>query len=228
MTEQAQGILSGNEILDQIGCGSIRIDPFNEARINPASYDLTLGRHVAVYSAAVSGNFNASTSSLTDRKGIPGERLCSSYELHRDRVPFETEPGMNCLDAKYNNPVIRYEMDERGLLLRPGIGYLMHTAEHVWTDTFEPILDGKSSIGRLFTKVHETAGFGDPGFRGQYTLEVTTVHPVIVYPGMRFCQIRFHTIVGKVSLYDKGTGHYKGELAEGPVPSRAWCMFEEP
>jgi dCTP deaminase len=107
--------------------------------------------------------------------------------------------------------------------LEPNVGYLMHTIERVHTKKYVPVLDGKSSIGRLFMKVHETAGYGDAGFDGQYTLEVTVVHPLRVYPGMRIAQMRFHTILGEVQkLY---AGNYTGEAAKGPVPSRAWRQF---
>ena len=117
--------------------------------------------------------------------------------------------------------------DDTGFILMPGVGYLMHTHEKIHTDKYVPILDGKSSIGRLFCFVHVTAGYGDPGFDGQYTLEVAVLQPLIVYPGMRFCQIRFHTLVGDVDSYQKN-GSYKGELAEGPIPSRSWKMFDGP
>lgn len=82
-----------------------------------------------------------------------------------------------------------------------------------------------SSIGRLFLQVHATAGYGDPGFDGQFTLEVIVQHPIRVYPGMRICQIRFQDMNGWVErAYDK-TGHYTGEAAQGAVPSQAWRQF---
>jgi len=88
-----------------------------------------------------------------------------------------------------------------------------------------PVIDGKSSIGRLFIAMHITAGYGDTGFNGQYTLEVTAVHPVIVYPGMRFCQMRFHTTVGEVLDYANCDSHYTGANAMGPVASQAYKQF---
>jgi dCTP deaminase len=70
--------------------------------------------------------------------------------------------------------------------------------------------------------VHATAGYGDPGFDGQYTLEVTVMHPLRVYSGMRVAQMRFHTVVGEVDLY---RGSYAGDLARGPVASTAYRQF---
>ena len=215
MTFEQQGILTGNEIVDQIERGHIRIDPFRPERVNPASYDLTLGRHVAVYADVVSGTF--------ERKLMPNGRWLAGANLGPYPL-VDKWSRVHVIDVKKPNNVLRYEMEDNiPLVLLPGIGYLMHTEERVWTDTFEPILDGKSSIGRLFVKVHETAGFGDPHFDGQYTLEVTAMHPVLVYPGMRFCQIRFHTMVGEVTPYH---GNYTGQQAIGPVPSRSWRMFQ--
>lgn len=81
-----------------------------------------------------------------------------------------------------------------------------------------------SSLGRLFVSVHQTAGYLDPGFNGQATLEVTSYHSVRVYPGMRFCQVRFHPIVGQVAFYE---GHYQKDMAEGAVPSMVHKQMEE-
>jgi dCTP deaminase len=131
----------------------------------------------------------------------------------------------NCtLDSKKNNPIISSKIPAEGLQILPGTGYLMHTHERVGTTKYVPIIDGKSSIGRLFVFCHVTAGYGDPGFDGQYTLEVLTVHPIILYAGMRICQIRFQTISGDIQLYN---GHYKDTTARGAVPSHAYEQFEE-
>ena len=194
-------ILSGPEILRQIDLGNIRIDPFNPNRVNPASFDLTLGDAVAVYDAVVV---------MQDKDPVNGWAL----GLKPNAI----------LDMAKPQAVRTFKMSSKGWLLRPGIGYLMHTAETVCTQKYVPVLDGKSSVGRMFVKVHETAGYGDPNFDGQYTLEITSVHPVIVYPGMRIAQIRFHAMEGTSCLYD---GNYKGENAKGPVPSRVWKQIQD-
>jgi dCTP deaminase len=199
------GILSGLQIVKEVEAGNIKISPFDKTRANPASYDLTLGSEVAIYE---------------DVTRLIGEGQYGPVHVAEDKV-------RNVLDAAKQNYVKRYEMKEDGFLLVPGIGYLMHTEERIRTEKFVPIVDGKSSIGRLFCFVHVTAGYGDPGFDGQYTLEVVVVHPLIVYPGMRFCQIRFHTLVGDVETY-QNKGNYVGvDHASGPVPSRSWKMFDE-
>ena len=126
------------------------------------------------------------------------------------------------LDPKVDNPTNSFKMGPEGFILKPGIGYLMHTRESVGTNKYVPAIDGKSSIGRLFVLVHVTAGLGDPGFYGQYTLEVLATYPIRLYPGMRICQIRFFTIRGEVDLYK---GHYQGDNAKGAVASRAYEQF---
>jgi dCTP deaminase len=147
-----------------------------------------------------------------------------SYDLTLgDKYAVYLRTDVRALDSRQHNDFDLYDVPSKGVTLMPGRGYLMHTRERVRTDHFVPVLDGKSSIGRLFVQVHVTAGYGDPGFDGQYTLEVTCVHPVVLYAGMRIAQMRFHTIEGEVMRYD---GNYKGETSRGPVPSMSWRQFK--
>jgi dCTP deaminase len=50
---------------------------------------------------------------------------------------------------------------DEGLILQPGIVYLASTVEYTETMKHVPIIQGKSSLGRLGLAVHVTAGFGD-------------------------------------------------------------------
>jgi dCTP deaminase len=63
------------------------------------------------------------------------------------------------------------------------------------------MIEGRSSIGRLGLFVHVTAGFGDVGFCGFWTLEMFAVQPVKIYPGVPICQIFFHQIAGEITEY---------------------------
>lgn len=200
-------VLTGAEITDALQHGDIEIDPYDASQVNPASYDLRLGDGVAVYDQWVH------TSAEETHPGCGGRLFA-----HGNGVPAI----MDVMDVKTEPKVTRFMIGESGFILKPGIGYLMHTLERVRTDRYVPVLDGKSSIGRLFIQVHATAGYGDAGFDGQYTLEVLVAHPVRVYAGMRIAQIRFHTTQGTVRLYH---GNYTGEAARGAVPSRAWRQF---
>lgn len=70
-------------------------------------------------------------------------------------------------------------------------------------------IDGRSTVGRLFLAVHMTAGFGDYGFAGAFTLEVKNLldRPVVLHKGMRIAQV-FFTQVHEPCLY---YGAYSGE-----------------
>lgn len=227
------GVLTGPEITKEVRSGAISIDPFDFEQVNPASYDLRLGSTVRVYRDVV--KFVDLPRSVFSPSNLVNP-------VHVDQPIYQTDDltewtinvgGRNIsasgdeeIDVKKQPEAWQFEIDPKiGWLLRPGVGYLMHTVERVCTNRFIPVLDGKSSIGRLFVAAHVTAGYGDPGFDGQYTLEVIATHPVVVYPGMRFCQIRFHTAVGEILSYGKG-GHYTGSNSIGPVPSRAWEQFK--
>ncbi len=63
------------------------------------------------------------------------------------------------------------------------------------------MIEGRSSIGRLGLFVHVTAGFGDVGFCGFWTLEMFAVQPVRIYAGVPICQIFYHQICGDVTEY---------------------------
>lgn len=198
------GILTGPEIERQIELGRIEVDPFNPKHVNPASVDLTLGDKVTLYE----GTFKLprTPTQVDDGRGwvsLPDLLKRDPNVVWDTRVPWPTLT--KTIDHQY------------GWVLKPGLCYLLHTVERVHTKHYVPIIDGKSSLGRCFILIHYTAGYGDPGFNGQFTLEVTTQIPVRVFPGMRFCQVRFHTLVGETKLYD---GHYTGENARGAVASR--------
>jgi dCTP deaminase len=183
--------------------GVIEIDPYVEANVQPASIDLTLGREVRVY-----------------------KHFCTDPGASHVGMNVVPRGGYIFMDPKREQETHGLKIADEGFVINPGVLYLMHTAERIRTDKFVSVLDGKSSIGRMGVVVHLTAGYGDPGFDGQYTLEVTCVHPVKLYPGMKIAQMRFHTVLGELDSYaDKG--HYTGAEATGARPSMAHKQFEE-
>jgi dCTP deaminase len=204
------GILSDSEIRHSLNDKSIEIEPFNPEQVNPTSYDVTLGDQVAVYEQWV---------------------ICAGGGDGGDFLPRppESNAARSVLDVRATyegvGNVKVFPITNEGWVIKPGIGYLMHTRERIHTNKYVPIIDGKSTIGRLFISIHETAGYGDPGFNGQFTLEVTCTHPVRLYAGMRIGQIRFHTIRGTVDRLYSTTGGYKGEQATGPQPSHFQRLF---
>ena len=63
------------------------------------------------------------------------------------------------------------------------------------------MIEGRSSVGRLGLFVHVTAGFGDVGFKGYWTLELFAVQPVRVYANVPICQIFYHELHGNITEY---------------------------
>lgn len=120
------------------------------------------------------------------------------------------------LDAKNVPELYRvYRQPGEGWLLIPGQLYLGRTAEYTRTHGFVPDCNGRSSTGRLGLSVHATAGWGDDGFCGYWTLEISCIQPVIIHPLMRIAQIRYNTIEGERQPYE---GRY--QLSRGVVGSR--------
>lgn len=127
-----------------------------------------------------------------------------NVRLHNELVRYADE----VLDMKKNHETERIEIPETGLILQPGILYLGRTVEHTRTENLVPMLEGRSSIGRLGIAIHATAGFGDIGFDGYWTLEIFCIQPVRIYPNVEVGQIYYHTIEGEYETY--GNGKYQG------------------
>ena len=153
-------ILSGKEIQRHIG-KEIIIEPFDQSRVNPNSYNLTLHNELLV------------------------------YENHE-------------LDMKKLNPTKRITIPEEGLVLEPNRLYLGRTNEFTKTEGFVPMLEGRSSTGRLGLFIHVTAGFGDVGFAGYWTLEIFCIQSIRIYPNAEICQIYYHSIEGDYEPYKSG------------------------
>lgn len=122
------------------------------------------------------------------------------------------------IDAYRPNPTETTEIDAGGYVLQPSELYLGHTVEEVGSDHFVPLLFGRSSVGRLGLFVEITAPIGDIGFHGQWTLMLSPIRPLRVYPGMQIGQIMFFDAQGPIELY---SGKYQN--AAGPQESRYWC-----
>jgi dCTP deaminase len=150
-------ILSGDEIRRRLG-KDICIEPFDEEKLNPNSYNLTLHDELITYEEVV-------------------------------------------LDMAQPNRTRRIRIPKEGLVLAPQKLYLGRTVERTETHNCVPMIEGRSSIGRLGLFVHVTAGFGDVGFAGYWTLEMFAVQPIRIYPGVPICQIFYHEIRGSYTEY---------------------------
>lgn len=118
----------------------------------------------------------------------------------------------------------------KGFVLQPGILYLGVTEEYTETHKHVPNIDGKSSTGRDGIQIHLTAGRGDVGFCGHWTLEICVVEPVRVRAGMLIGQLTYQQVFGVVERpYNKKpsqkytTGRSDDPM---PIPSSNWKNFK--
>ena len=153
-------ILSGLEIKKHIG-SEIIIEPFDESRLNPNSYNSS---------------------------------------LHDELLVYKNET----LDMRHDNPSEKIMIPTEGFVLMPGKLYLGRTSEYTKTEGYIPMLEGRSSIGRLGICIHVTAGFGYVGFAGYWTLELFCIQPVRIYAGVQIAQIYYHTITKPYENYKSG------------------------
>ena len=175
------GMLTGIEIERRIKCGDIQISPFDPKKLNPNSYNLTLDKELKLYSLIMNNNPDVI---VTDKKYY--------------------------LDSHSNNEFESITIPDDGIVLFPNILYIGRTVERTSTDKFIPMINGRSSGGRLGLSVHICAGFGDIGFDGTWTLEITVVHPLKIYPGDEVAQVCFFTPYGDNSY--KYKGRYQGQV----------------
>ena len=115
-----------------------------------------------------------------------------NLKLHNELVVYDS----HVLDMKKDNTGTKIIIPEEGLLLESNKLYLGRTVEYTETHNLIPMLEGRSSVGRLGLFVHVTAGFGDVGFKGYWTLEIFCVQPIKIYPSIEICQIFYHSIDG--------------------------------
>lgn len=120
-----------------------------------------------------------------------------NLSLHNELMVYNDD----VLDMKKLNTTSKIIIPPEGLLLEPNKLYLGRTREFTKTDRFVPMLEGRSSTGRLGLFIHVTAGFGDIGFAGYWTLEIFCVQPIRIYPNAEICQIYYHDILGEYDLY---------------------------
>ena len=140
-----------------------------------------------------------------------------NLRLHNELMVYEDE----ILDMKKPNKAKLIQIPDEGLLIEPGRLYLGRTFEYTETNDCVPMLEGRSSVGRLGLFIHVTAGFGDVGFKGYWTLEIHAVQPIRIYPFVEICQIYYHSIQGDYKPYASG----KYQNNQGIQPSLLYQDF---
>ena len=142
----------------------------------------------------------------------------NSYNLtlHEELLTYEEV----VLDMAQPNRTRRLRIPKEGMVLTPQKLYLGRTMERTETHNLVPMIEGRSSIGRLGLFVHVTAGFGDVGFCGYWTLEMFAIQPIRIYPGVPICQIFYHEICGSITEYQSDKYQHNRDIQ----PS---LLFEE-
>lgn len=112
---------------------------------------------------------------------------------------------------------------EEGIVVHPGEFVLGSTLETLKVpDNMVARIEGRSSYARLGLIPHAAAGFVDPGFEGQITLEIQNLGnvPITIYPEDRICQVVFETMTetAENSYGDKADSKYMKQ--EGATGSR--------
>ncbi len=141
-----------------------------------------------------------------------------NLRLHNELVVYRNET----LDMKVPSETETLIIPPEGMLLKPGRLYLGRTLEYTETRNLVPMLEGRSSIGRLGLFVHVTAGFGDVGFKGYWTLEISAIQPIRIYPFVGICQIFYHTVEGEITEYVSN----KYQSNKGIQPSMMYKDFQ--
>lgn len=224
--------LTGPEILRRIqtenpqnpyNTPDIVITPFDMRCLGSNSYDLHLAGLLRVYKHTIPTGMKVA---------IPYERgkrysMANWFENYNYYKEFLRYPE----EFDYRNPkfllnpcdielreTVDIEIPDTGLILSPQLGYLGSTVEYTETHNLFPYIDGKSSVGRNFILNHHTAGRGDDGFCGQWTLEIKTLYPTVVFPNMRIGQIYYEEFKGARKPYNTNTAsHYNKQI--GPTPA---------
>ncbi|MFB6200077.1 MAG: dCTP deaminase [Candidatus Nanohaloarchaea archaeon] len=135
---------------------------------------------------------------------------------------------LSCIDTK---KMEEYSDLKKSKKTTPEEGMVVHPGEFVLGSTLEKLkvpsnmvarIEGRSSYARLGLIPHAAAGFVDPGFEGQITLEIQNLGnvPITIYPEDRICQVVFETMTNEAEnpYGDKKDSKYMNQ--QGATASR--------
>jgi dCTP deaminase len=154
----------------------------------------------------------------------PYQRAClgsNSYDVHLGKWLAKYKDEV--IDARKHNLIDHFEIPDEGFVLQPHVFYLGVTEEYTETHAHVPFLEGKSSTGRLGIDIHATAGKGDVGFCGNWTLEISVKQPVRIYKRMPIGQLIYFPVEGEIAIKynQKKDAKYNGQPNK-PVESMMW------
>lgn len=158
---------------------------------------------------------------LSIRKYNPNQLGPNSYDATLSPILYKVVPNIeDYFDIALPTQYERIVIPKSGYILEPGILYLGSTMEWTSTPNHVPMYDGRSSIGRVGIRSHQTAGFGDKGFSGYWTLEIDVIMRTKIYPLMPIGQFSFHEVDQSHKLYEGGYNNpYDGSKYPEPIIS---------
>jgi dCTP deaminase len=130
---------------------------------------------------------------------VPTQLNPNSYNYRLGSNIKEVHPENSLGNSAANNPLL--PIDESGTVIAPGRVYLSNTLEVIGSRKYVISLIGRSSIGRLGLYVQLSADLGNLGDAHRWTLELTCVQPMFIYPGMIMGQISFWETHGAPAFY---------------------------
>lgn len=149
----------------------------------------------------------------------------SSVDLHLDNDAqiLEKHGGvMSTLDPKTIEGRFKHYIGWDKITILPEKFYILSTKEFITLpNNIAGFMHGRSSFARIGLNIH-AAGFFDPGFSGNATLEVTnfTNIPIILYNNQRICQMIFMKLGTKVDVPYGNKPDSKYQNQKGPKISK--------
>jgi len=184
-------LMSDNDIRSARHMGWLNIEPYDPDMVQPASIDIRLGKKFIEYADLTAGG-----------------------RIAVDQIVIDPEEDTARLHATTVLP------EGGSMVLHPGAFMLAHTIETITLSSrIAARLEGRSSYARLGLIIH-SAGFIDPGFSGQITLELSNLapHPIVLRPGTRIGQVCF---MPTVSAADVPYGIREGSKYQGQTGATA-------
>lgn len=140
------------------------------------------------------------------------------FDHEQDKnVPIFVDPT-NCDYSIYSPGVLPWNLEPGAMIL--GVTQERFDCSHAVTignrqRHFAPMIEGRSTFARLGLSIHSSAGFGDYGFNGCFTLEIINqgMFTLKITAGLRLGQVFFMEV--EQPLEYKGV--YNSKTILGPI-----------
>lgn len=145
----------------------------------------------------------------------------NSYDIHLGR--YISTYKNRILDVKEHNKIDEIKITEDGYILEAGTLYLGVSEEYTEILHHVPFLEGISSAARLGIFINPSSGKGNIGHCNTWTIEITVIQPVKIYPGMPIAQLIFFCTQGDTTVkYNKSKRSKYSSRSIKPIESMMW------